>query len=428
MSGTGRSPRSGVIGLLTALAATALLTPADAGAESIFAREGLGEWLEPYDLRAQGMGGVAIGVADSFPHSQHNPAAYAFARRATGYVSLYPESRWIRPPAGAARCPDAAGCPTGDDAVRQNSGRLGAVHGVIFLNPSLGLSFGLRQIHDPRYQITNVVEVEDDVSAVRREEGSGGVMAYALGLALKVRRGTAFGFEVSHISGSMRDLVTYDFPRTSPYTDTRDEIKTRIRNGWRISVGGLWRTGRLSVGSFYATPAAADGRRIWRNTLGLQESEDFDPELPASAGAGAAWDFGDRWRAGTDIVWRGWSQADFPGRSGPDPEYSDTWRVGFGVERIGWVNPRARFGEGISWRAGFSHTPWYIEDAAGNRLREIAISAGMGLPVAKDRGRLDLLVRLGRRSIPVEGSRDRPDEIFLQFGLGLTYGSMARGY
>ena len=55
----------------------------------------------------------------------------------------------------------------------------------------------------------------------------------------------------------------------------------------------------------------------------------------------------------------------------------------------------------------------------------MAASVGIGLPLARDRGHVDLLFRLGKRSVE---NTDRPEEIFLLFGLGAAYGSMPRGY
>jgi hypothetical protein len=392
-------------------------------AESIFARDALGRWVEPYDLRAEGMGGVAVAVRDSFPHSQHNPATYAFASRSSGYVSVYPEIRWIRLPDEIA-CPEGAGCEPGDDQ-RQNGGRLGSLHGIITVGTQWRIGIGIRQINDPSYVVINEVNVGQDDEATREEKGTGGILAYTLGAAWRPWPNLAVGVEGAVISGTIRDIVRYEFSN-SRFQDTRDDVTTKIKNGLGARVGALWSAGRLSVGAFYATAVDEDkGRRSWRNSDGFQAKETFEMRLPASAGWGFVWDIGRRWRAGADFVWRGWADGEFPERDGNGYVLEDTWRFGAGFERVGRMSPQSGFGEGISWRFGVSYDPWYFEDSMGNHAREIAASAGMGLPIARDRGHIDLALRLGRRSVE---EIDRPDEIFLQIGLGATYGSMPRGY
>lgn len=392
-------------------------------AESIFSRDALGRWVEPYDLRAEGMGGVAVAVRDSFPHSQQNPAAYAFAARSSGFVSVFPEIRWIRF-SDAVACPEEAGCePAANE--RQNGGRLGGFHGVITLGDAWRVALGIRQVNDPSYVVINEVDVGETGSARREEKGTGGILSYTLGASYRLLPSLALGVEGVLVSGSMKDIVRYEFSG-SGFQDTRDEVSTKIKNALGARVGASWSTGRFSLGAFYATAVDEDqGHRSWRNDDGFQAKESFEMRLPASAGWGVAWDAGKRWRAGADVVWRGWADGELPSGDGADYVLRDTWRVGAGFERVGHTRPQSTFGAGISWRFGLSYDPWYFEDSKGNRVRELAASAGMGLPVARDRGHIDLALRLGRRSVE---NTDRPDEIFLQIGLGASYASMPRGY
>lgn len=412
--------------LLTLLLSTlpAPLLTTGAWGESIFSREALGEWREPYDLRAQGMGGVSIAIRDSFPHAQQNPAGIIFSRLSIAYVSIYPEKRWLRVPADGSACPNGLECPSSGGTKSQVSGGLANIHSVIKLGPRWSLGLGVRQINDPAYQIVNMIDSGGIGEAERQEEGTGGFLSYTLGLAYRVSPDFSIGFEGSRISGAITDIVEYNFTNGN-YMDTRDELTTRMKKGWQGRLGFLWAPGRLAMGGFYATAVAADGTWNWRNQDGVQTRLSFDIDLPPSAGYGMALDLGDRWRAGYDIVWRGWSKAKFPALDGSEPDYTDTWRIGLGVEKIGEVSTRARFGEGVSLRAGLSYTPWYFENAEGRRVTESAVSMGLGLPLSKDRGRIDFLLELGKRSVE---EMKRPDEIFLRLGLGATYGSMPREY
>jgi hypothetical protein len=406
--------------LLSAIAALAAAWVLPAPAESIFGRQGLGEWIEAYDLRAEGTGGVAVAVRDSFPHSQLNPAAFAFASRSSGYVSLYPEVRWIRREEAQRGCPEGLDCGR-PGTERQNSGRLGSLHGVVAAGQSVRFAFGLRQATDPSYQTVNTI----DGQTVRKERGTGGLVAYSLGAAWRARPGLALGIEGGLVAGTMKDIVTFDFAGGT-LDDTRDEIATRIKNAFCARAGALWTAGRLSLGSFYASAASGDGERVWRSASGLEAKEGFEQELPASAGFGAAWQLAPRVRVAADAVWRGWSgvsSASPDDGSLPAPE--DTWRFAAGLERVGRMSPQAGFGEAIAWRVGAGYDTWPTQSAGGKRVREAALSAGMGLPIARDRGRVEVLVRLGRRSLE---ETSRPHETVLRIGIGATYGSMPRGY
>jgi hypothetical protein len=393
-------------------------------AESFFARDALGRWLEGYDLRAEGMGGVAIAIRDSFPHSQVNPATYAFASRSSGYVSAYPELRWLRFRTGERWCPEGLECPLTTVHLRQSGGHLGAVHGLVALPRRARLAFGIRQTNDVQYDRTNLVALGDSGEVRRREEGTGGYLTYSLGVAWRPGATLALGIEGQLVSGIIRDVVHFDFddPETMR---TRDEVGTRIRRAFSLRIGVLGNVGRWHVGGFVATAASGQGRRSWRNTSGVQLKEDFDIVLPPEGGLGVSADVGQNWRVGLDLLWRGWSRASFPEDGDGQLSLRDTWRIGLGVERAGRVDPRSRFGEGVSFRAGLAWDPWYFEDARGRRIQEASLSVGVGLPVARDRGRIEALARLGRRWL--EGS-SRPDEVYVLLGLGIAYASMPRGF
>lgn len=411
--------------LLGAVLLVLLATPAGrpVRAESIFAREALGRWVEGYDLRADGMGGVAVAVRDSFPHSQLNPAALAFAMRTSGYFSLYPESRWVRGPEDGSGCPEGADCSGG--TAYQMAGRLGGLHAIIALGREWRAAFGIRQTNDPSYVIENRVNAGEDDAAKREEEGTGGFLEYSLAAAWRPLPRLGVGIEGILVSGAITDIVRYDFESTT-FIDTRDELRTRIKNGVGVRVGAVWGMGGVSLGAFYSSAVDEDnGRRSWRNANGFVANETIELSMPAGAGWGASVDIGKRWRVGGDAVWRRWSNATFTARDGSRITLDDTWRFGLGVERVGNMSRQARFGDGLSMRLGVSYDPWYFEDARGHRVREIAASAGLGLPISRDRGTVDLLFRLGKRSIQ---ETDRPNELFLLMGLGVRYASMPRGF
>jgi hypothetical protein len=391
-----------------------------AGAESVFAREGIGEWIEGYDLRGEALGSTGIGVLDLHNFTGPNPATTAFSRKSMGFVGIGTTVRWADD--GRARH-------------RRPSTYLTGLGGHVALGTRFGIRFAMGPATDAAYSLeTNVATgwegIEEDV---RREEGSRGLLRYALAVTWRGGRNWALAAGGGLLAGSLIDETSYAFGDSAVadgWIAGEDQRRLRFRPA-PFFIGGLLARPlpAVTVGGFVSTGAEADVSGSYESFAGNDwDRDESRVRLPLGAGCGAALQVGDRLRLSGDLIWREWEETTLDDLAlpleGVGP-FRNTLRWGVGLERLPSSDPRASTFATISWRIGFAAIPWYLVDADGDGIDEWRVSCGVGLPVQRDRGTVDFLLAYGRR-----GSRatNGIEEEYVRFGFGSIFSSMPREY
>jgi hypothetical protein len=396
------------------------LLPRPAEGISVFAREGLGEWLEGYDMRGQTLGGTGIGLVDPYNFTGLNPAATAFSPHTLGHTGIATETNWAS---------DA------EATARQQTPMITEVGVFVPLGHGLGMRLILEPATDAVYTLEQNVPtgwetIEEDI---RREEGSRGPMRIRAGASWRGASWWALGAGVSIVSGSIVDQTRYvfgDSAAAAGWQGGSDRRELRFHSCTAIDLGFLARpTERISLGGFYSTSVTSSVTETYQSVGGTDWTVgEVDVDLPAGAGAGLGLLLSRRWRLSGDLLYRAWEDVRIGGKDLPRAAigpWRNTLRWGAGLERLGSTNRNAGLLARIFWRIGFAWIPWYLEDAGGEAIDEWRVSAGAGVPIRGDRGMIDLLLAYGRRgALETNGL----EEEYLRLGLAFTFARVLREY
>ncbi|MBP6875417.1 MAG: hypothetical protein KBD56_05055 [Candidatus Eisenbacteria bacterium] len=398
-------------------------------ADSIFAREGLGEWTEGYDARGMARGSTGIGVADPNNFTSMNPASTAFAVGTLGHAGLMSSIRWSS---------------DGVNDARRATTSLNELGLHLDLPAGLGVRLIVQPATNAEYSLEQTIPTDagGEGEDILREEGSRGLTMFQGAASWRGGRNWAVGASVGLISGTIVDEMSFRFSGAasdSGYVSGANRRELRFHARPFLGIGFLGRpTPRLSVGGFFSGASSPRVTETYRS-LGEQEFvlRRTRVELPMGLGAGAACFVTSRWRMSADVVWRKWE--DFTDERQRDEgalpasanaSFRNTLRWGVGVERIADLRRDAGgVWNAIAWRAGFAWIPWYIVDAGGDSdkdgIDEWRVSAGAALPIQRDRGAIDLGIAYGRRG-SLDGNGLKED--YLNATLTFTFARVLREY
>ena len=364
-----------VAGLMAGVA----LIPAVAVAQGTVSSQGLGYPTGQLSTRALGLGGA---VAELDPGTPLNPAAIASAGITTLFLHYAPESRRVT---------------LGDRTASSSLSRFpvfGAIlsasqHGYVALTSSALLDRSWATVSTDRADTAGVIEsfqVRGGITDVRLAGAWSFGPRFQAGAGVHVLTGSN-RLTVSRID---RDNADADFEQTTELTYT----------GTAASAGLVWSPSRLiSLGASGQVGGTARAK--------LVDSTIASATAPARLGASLSYTgiSGLVLAARTD--WHGWSSLQGLGRGDFDPQ--DTWTYGFGADLVG---PSA-FGRSVNVRAGASWRELPFA-ALGETPREKALSAGLGVPFARNRVIVDGVVERATRTAGAA------TETAWTYGLGLT--------
>lgn len=401
-------------GLIVFLVAGLLLAgPVQAG--GVFSREGLGEWLEGYDMRGEALGSTGIGVIDPCNFSGANPAATGFSRHTLGYVGLHGSTNWTRDEDGIAR---------------SSTGRISGIGVHVPLSQYLAVRFHVYPRTDGAYIFEERVETGSDNpdGNIHREEGSRGLLTYNADLTWHVGRTWVAGLNMGLLAGSLLDEIKYDFT-DSGWVSTEQRRTLKCYPTWTFGGGVQWSPmERVALGAALSLGTRMRLEETYRSAGGAEWIHEARLDYPAGAGVGASLFLTQRVRLSGDAYWRGWEDVELDGEPLPQSNvggFRNTVRWGIGIERAARIVRNSGLFERLSLRLGFAWIPWYVCDSNGDGIDERRISAGIGLPIRGDRGSVDLLFSWGRRgSLDANGLENE----YLRLGFACAFARVLREY
>ncbi len=404
------------VGLLIVLTGLALTSSA-VQAESLFAREALGEWIEGYDMRGAALGATGVGTIDPYNLSALNPAAGAWAPFVLGYIGMEGTVNWT---------------DDGQSTSRRTAGTVSGVGLVVPMGKGWGLRFLLRPQTDGTYGYEGIAPIGSEApeANTHREEGSRGLLSYSADLTFRPATSLAIGLRGGVLAGSMLDKTSYDFG-DSGWVNTEDRRTMRCEPTIRYGAGFQWTPhGRVSFGAAAVLGETLTLDETYTAPGGTDyESARYELDHPATYAGGLAVFVTPRWRVSADMVHREWEDLDFThdGEVIEDAfRLRNTTSYGIGLERVpGERKPGRSAWSKLAWRFGYAYLPWYAEDAGGDLFEEHRFSFGLGIPIKQDRGSLDVLLAYGLRGD--EGKNGIAEEYF-RIGLGAVFGPVPRGY
>jgi hypothetical protein len=411
-----------------------LAAAAPVRAISLWGMEGLGRPVSAYDMGARGAGSTAIGVVDPFGMSSINPAGIAWAPRIQACFGFVQQDLW-------AKAKGSAGT--------SRLGSLDVTGGsiVLPLPARLCLGLGYRPLLDGNYQMVGVFNRDRDDRYERTLHGTGGVGELAGTLTARDPSDRlAVGLTAGWREGTLRDQLN-DVYQNSAAINTSYLLRTRLQNGRSWGLGLQAKPVRgISLGAFYHGKTQFDVHELWTSTSKMTWENDCRVETPDGAGAGVSGTIRGRYRLALDWAEERWNAvggtlatlssgsvlktggfsalAGTPlVRSGP---LTNSQHLGIGATFLpGEVSPKDPILTRALWRAGFSYDRLPVLQKDGSAVHEWALSAGIGLPVAVDRGYLNGVLEIGKTG---DLGKVGLSEFFVRLGVGATFGKLPSEY
>jgi len=387
-----------------------------AAAESLFAREALGEWLDGYDLRGETLGSTGIGTIDPHNFSSLNPASGAWTPFVQGYFAMQGAVNWTE---------------DGTDTARRSSGLISGLGLSVPVNKQWALRFMLRPQTDGTYRIQEMAPIgSDDPDANRHiEEGSRGLLSYSADLTYHGRT-WAVGLRGGLLAGSLLDQTSYELS-DSGWVDTEDRRTLRCEPTVRYGAGFQWSPiDRVTFGAMAILGQTMELEETFTAPAGTEwTTTKRSMDHPRTYGAGLSYFLNRRFRVSADVVTREWEELKLSPGSTPATDelpLRNTTAWGIGVERVP-AEPELglSFVDRVAWRAGFAFIPWYAQDAGGNPVDERRYTFGIGIPIKHRRGSLDFLIAYGQRgSVGENGIAEE----YVRMGLAAVFGAVPREY
>ncbi len=409
---------------------------------SPYSRYGLGDPVRPFLAAQAGYGGQTAAFHDVHHLNPSNPASLAFLRLATFEGGAYARYSSYRSSLATQRAwmgnlaYFALGFPTrnaiNDLLDRQRSPWHYGMGLVLMPNTVLG------------YDVT-VADSLPDVGAIQSDyKGDGGTYRLSWGHALRYRR-TAIGIDLTWLFGRM----TYESS-----TSFRDSLPTFIstrRNDQNIS-GFLWKVGvqhdwvlqrskadstqpqrwvtfGLSGGTQRQVSSTADrlfirhrgrlasGQYSNADTLLLERNQRHMLTMPASVRVGIQYVDANRWRAGIEWAYEGWSVFQNTARPN-EADFRNIMKLAGGIEYIPDHISYNRYLKRVRYRLGayYHQDPRVVDQGS---LDDMGISVGFGLPLILPRQQSSFLhtaFEIGR-----VGQTASLKETYARITLGFTF-------
>ncbi len=359
--------------LVLALVALLLVAVPRAQAQGTLAGQGFGFAPGQLSTRALASGGA---IAQFDPNSPINPAALASLTRTTIFLQYEPEFRQVR----------VDGESQGSRLIRYP---LAFVSFPVSQRLTMGLATStlLDRTWTSRFDFT--LPVSDGIAeGTGTFASSGAINDVRLGAAWAFGESFRIGAGAHAMTGQNRLAVngTFIFP-DSLNTAPLSERSIISYGGYAGSLGADWRPSKVLAIAVSGLKGGAI--RSYRN-----DTVQTSARVPDRIGMGVAYSGIRGASLAVNADWQGWSSLE----SLRDPRISnlrafDGWGVGLGAELEGpsW------FEQAVPVRAGFRYR--MLPFGAGDeQVREVAIGGGLGIPVARGRGTLDLAIQRASRS------------------------------
>ena len=344
--------------------AFALLAAAPAGqAQGTLSTQGFGYPTGQIAARARAMGG---GIAELDPLSPLNPATIITLGRPGVYFEYAPEWRRVTTAAG-------------DDASAVS--RFPVISANVAVGTRWMLGLAASTLLDRSWETLNELVIgqpPDTATALAAFRASGAMNDVRLAAAFRPHPTLSFGLAVHALTGESRTERQLLVPDSAQFIPALERRRFGY-SGNGVSVGAAWRpipTLGLGVSARTGGSVSADSSGSTLSTA----------DYPSRAGASIEYTGVRGISFAGRLGWVAWSNLETLSLTGAP--VSDSWEYGVGLEGPG---PRV-FGADLPLRAGYRQRdlPYGLPD--GSTVTENAWSAGLGVPVARGRGMLDVTI------------------------------------
>lgn len=285
-----------------------------------------------------------------------------------------------------------------------------------------GLAFGFVPYSNLGYEIThNAEEIAfgtlDTTTFTPSFEGEGGVNKLFVGASYRINNNLSFGSQLSYYFGNLIKKQQVEFDAAT-YVNTREEKKISIKDigidfGLQYSKM-IEENKRLTIGATYAPAVKLDATETnykysysktaisetVLDTLIYNEGRSGTMEIPSSMALGFSIEETGKWMIGGDIRMTQWEGSTYFGET--PPSYKDELAFAVGGSYIPNRDDVRYFWKRIEYRGGLKYKTGRLELPSANSnsltgINEIGINFGLGIPMRKTRGTMNIGFEFGQR-------------------------------
>jgi hypothetical protein len=348
-------------------------------AQSIYSRHGFGLPRYRDGVKAIGMGGVSLAIADSISLYFLNPATMArvnFTRVQGDF--LYERAR--------IKLDDASGL-LHDANVNSAAILIPVKRGYVF-------AFGIQPFSRSEFEFNRSDTTALGSSFEEIFRGTGGIndlyLAFAANLG-RVRVGLAGDFYF----GTLRRIWRVNFADAFEFRNTEDVTNSNF-TGLGLHAGVQTQFGSWQIGTAFGLPARLNVETN-RTTVSRDTSETIESnlKLPLWWGVGFGYSPNRHWLLGADWRWQHWNavaRAEFLNEQG-----ADSYDMSVGAEVTPSFDALDSPFKRLSYRCGATYRQLPYQEPIGSNLHEWVATFGLGLPFGRGLNRLDFAFEIGKR-------------------------------
>lgn len=263
-------------------------------------------------------------------------------------------------------------------------------------------------------------------------KGTGGIAAINWGQAVNINKNLAIGVSAAYHFGSINNTKQIMFPDSTYIFSSQVEQKLQLSGfSWQVGTQYYVTTStnsKLGIGLKYGLSSPWKSEELYSairflgddpfnnttvDTIATWDKNNEKVKLPHILGLGFSWQYNDLLLLASDFVYEDWSQFNYQDGA----QYvKNRWRASVGAEIIPESNNLSSYWKMVHYRLGFRYENLGIKFAEDN-INEVALTAGMGLPLRRSKTFVNLGFELGQAGTI---SNNLIQSRFFKISLGIT--------
>lgn len=400
-------------------AAFAHLAVAQNNTNSPYTRYGLGQLSDQAFGNSKGMGGIAYGLRDGSQINALNPASYTAVDSLTflfdGGLSL-----------------QNTNFTDGNTKLNAKNSSVDYIAMQFRLRKGLGMTIGLLPYSNIGYNLNAIDQKTDDSDAsnVVAYSGDGGFLQTFIGLGANITKNLSVGANVSYLFGSIDRSKSVSIPLISDsYSST--EVDHLEIHDYKLDLGAQYtfnldKKNKFTLGAVYSFGHTLNNEAYVQRTLTQvvgtstqtisYEKKDTAATfgIPTTFGLGVTYMYNDKLTVGVDYTMQKWSSVEYMSNGN---YYCDRSKIALGAEYVPNKTGRSYLSH-IKYRLGGYYATPYYKIKGEKAVREYGLTAGLGLPLFRNRS----LLSLSAQYVKMDGLQaNLLDENYLKICVGLTF-------
>lgn len=363
---------------------------------SPYTQFGIGALADQSQSMGRGMGGLSVGVRDGKYANVSNPASYSAVDSLTMIFDLGVSGQMTN-------------FKEGGTSMNRKTASFDYAVALFRVLPKLGASFGVIPYSNIGYSyyvtqgVSDVAGTQTSTSYFSNSySGTGGFSQAFVGLGWEFAKGLSVGANISYMWGDYEK--TTNSASTDLYINTLSKTYSASVNTWKLDLGVQWNMNLSKDNSLTIGATAGIGHKLGADanlsivntnsqtgvSTTTTDSVANGLSIPYSFAGGFTFVHKNSLTVGADYSLQQWGSLHFPQVNEQTKRYEsvtgllkDRHRIVVGADWIPYPMTRSRnFFSHVHYRIGASYTTPYYKIGAQDGPKELAVTAGLGIPIA----------------------------------------------